>query len=221
MTGPAVAVTEAPRRSLPEGVDRRPAGSRSKKKNGGQKLTRRLHSWFSMVGLLVLLFFGFTGLTLHHQEWTFGIQPETTTITGTLPAGSVNGGAPNYLVISEYLRADQGATGQITDYGLDGETGRISYAGPASSSTINFSTSDLSFEMTSTHHGLVTFANNLHRGENTSTAWSWVIDVTAGMLIAVSVTGLLLQLLIRKRRKTALILLGSGVVIAVTLMCLA
>lgn len=219
MTEPPALVAEVARRSRRDNADSRPAGRA--KKNSGQKLSRRLHSWFSMFGLLVLLFFGFTGLTLHHQEWTFGIQPETVTTTGTLPAGSVNAGAPDYLVISEYLRANQGASGQITDYGLDGETGRISYAGPGSASTATFKTTDLSFEMTRTSHGLVTFANNLHRGEYTSTAWAWVIDVTAGLLILVSITGLILQLLIRKRRTTALILLGSGVVIAVTLMCLA
>lgn len=211
--GPVIA--DAPRRSVV------PAKTKKKKKNGGQRLTRQLHSWFSMFALLVLLFFGCTGLTLHHQDWTFGIQPSVTTKSGTLPAGSITDGGPDYLVISEYLRSSQGASGQITDYGLDGETGRIDYAGPGSSSQTTFNTTDLSFEMTATSYGLVTFANNLHRGENTSAAWSWVIDITAVSLILISITGLILQLLIPKRRTAGLILLGCGVLGAVVLMAFA
>jgi hypothetical protein len=71
--------------------------------------------------------------------------------------------------------------------------------------------------MESTRYGLVAIANDLHKGRHTSTVWSWVIDVSAVGLVLVSATGLLLGLLIQRRRRSALVLLIVGVVGGVAL----
>lgn len=203
--------TDAP----PAPVTRRP---RRPGKNKGHRLTRVLHSWLSMASLLVVLFFSITGLTLNHQDWTFGQSPAVTRTSGQLPSGATAEGAPNYLVISEYLRSQQGASGQITDYGADGDAGRISYAGPGYTGSATFSVSTGTFTMESTRYGLVAIANDLHKGRHTSTAWSWTIDVAAVGLALVAITGLLLGLIIQRRRRSALVLLGVGVVGGVVLM---
>lgn len=201
----------------PSPVTRRP---RRPARNKGHRLTRLLHSWLSMASLLVVLFFALTGLTLNHQGWTFGQSPTVSTTSGELPAGALAEGAPNYLVISEFLRSSQGATGEITDYGADGDAGRISYAGPGYTGSASFSVSTGAFTMESTRYGLVAIANDLHKGRHTSTAWSWTIDVAAVGLALVSLTGLLLGLIIQRRRRSALVLLGVGVVAGVALILL-
>ncbi|HSK33289.1 MAG TPA: PepSY-associated TM helix domain-containing protein [Propionicimonas sp.] len=201
----------------PAPVNRRPG--RPARYNG-QRLTRLLHSWLSMGSLLVVLFFALTGLTLNHQDWTFGQSPTVTTSSGQLPTGAISGGAPNYLLISEFLRSSQGATGEITDYGADGDAGRISYAGPGYTGSATFSLSTDTFTMESTRYGLVAIANDLHKGRHTSTAWSWTIDVAAVGLALVAITGLLLGLIIQRRRRSALVLLGVGVVAGVILILL-
>ena len=187
------------------------------RRHNAHRLTRLLHSWLSMVSLLVVLFFAVTGLTLNHQDWTFGQQPTTNTVTGQLPAGSTNGTEPNFLAISEYLRSSQDVSGQITDYGVDGDAGRLSYQGPGYAADVRFSVSAGSYNLTTTRYGLVAFANELHQGRHTSEAWSVVIDASAILLAAIALTGLVLQLLIQRRRRTALVLLGAGVLITVVL----
>ncbi|MCA0297371.1 MAG: PepSY-associated TM helix domain-containing protein [Actinobacteria bacterium] len=196
----------------------RPARPKRTKKNCSQRLFRLLHSWLSMFSLLVVLFFSATGLTLNHQDWTFGQAPQVTTTSGTLPAGAIADGHPNYLVISEYLRSQQGATGEITDYGLDGDAGRISYAGPGYTGAATFSVSAGTFSMESTRYGLVAIANDLHKGRHTSPAWSLTIDIVAVVLVLVSLTGLVLGLVIPRRRRSALILMGLGVAAGVALL---
>jgi hypothetical protein len=194
---------------------------RPRRRNIGQRWTRLLHSWLSMLTMLVVLFFALTGLLLHHQEWTFGITPSTTQVSGELPSSSVVDGNANFLDISEYLRANQGAAGQVSDYGTSGTTGRIAYTGPGYAATAVFDLSTGSYTMTTTRYGLVSYFYDLHRGSNTSGAWGWVIDVAAVGLALVALTGVVLQLMIRKKRTTALILLGVGVVAGVGLMFLA
>jgi uncharacterized protein len=194
---------------------------RPRRRNSGQRLTRLLHSWLSMATLLVVLFFAVTGLLLHHQEWTFGIDPTTTQTSGELPSGSIVDGVPNYLDISEYLRTSHGASGSVSDYGTSGTTGRIAYTGPGYAASATFDVNTGSFTMTTTRYGLVSYFYDLHRGSNTSGVWGWVIDVAAVGLALIALTGVVLQLMIRKKRTTALVLLGVGVVAGVGLMFLA
>lgn len=198
-----------------------PPAKRPRRRNSGQRLTRLLHSWLSMATMLVVLFFALTGLLLHHQEWTFGTSPATTQVSGELPSGSIVNGSPNFLDISEYLRSSQGASGQVSDYGTSGTTGRIAYTGPGYAANATFNLGTGSFTMTTTRYGWVSFFSDLHRGSNTSSAWGWVIDVAAVGLALVALTGVVLQLLIRKKRTTALVLLGVGVAASVGLMFLA
>jgi uncharacterized protein len=191
------------------------------KRGGRQKLTRKLHSWTSMISLLVVLFFALTGLLLNNPSWTFGQSPQVTSVSGELPDGAITNGEPNYLVISEYLRANQGATGQITDYGVSGDSGRISYGSPGYTATASFSVAEGTFTLQTTRSGFVALISDLHKGTNVSTAWKLAIDAAAILLTTVALTGLILQLLIAKKRTTALVLLAIGVAAGVGLMFLA
>lgn len=187
----------------------------------GHKLTRKLHGWTSMVSLLVVLFFAVTGLLLNNPTWTFGQEPQVISVSGTLPEGSITDGQPDFLVISEYLRAYQGVSGQITDYGTSGDTGRISYGSPGTSATASFSVSTGTFTVQTTRSGVVALLNDLHKGTNAATPWKLAIDASAILLTVVALTGLILQLLMAKKRTSALVLLGLGVVGGVALMMLA
>ncbi|MCE1173393.1 MAG: PepSY-associated TM helix domain-containing protein [Propionibacteriales bacterium] len=193
----------------------------TRRRGSGQKLTRTLHSWTSMVSLLIVLFFALTGLLANNPQWTFGQQPQVTSVNGQLPDGAIVNGAPNYLVISEYLRTSQGASGQITDYGLSGDNGRISYGSPGYTATATFSVSAGTFTLQTTRSGFVALLTELHKGTNASTPWKLAIDVAAIGLTAVAATGLILQLMMAKKRTTALVLLSIGVVAGVGLMFLA
>ena len=48
-------------------------------KRGIHRWSRWIHVYTSMVALLIVLFFGVTGITLNHPKWTFGDDVDTTT----------------------------------------------------------------------------------------------------------------------------------------------
>ena len=56
--------------------------------------------------------------------------------------------------------------------------------------TLDLRTGELFYE--STDRGWVAYANDLHKGRHTGTAWSWFIDLFAGVCVVFSVTGLVL-----------------------------
>lgn len=200
---------------------RRPK-TRGKLWRDGQKWTRLTHVYVSMVALLVVLFFSATGLTLNHPEWTFGVDPVTSTYDGSLPDGSIaDDGIPAYLVISDYLRDLYDITGQVSDYGTTGNQGYISYAGPGYSADVFFDSDTGEYQVTVVQQGLIGVLNDLHKGRDTVSSWSWLIDASAILLIVVSLTGLGLQLFLSKRRRLALTLAGAGTLITTALVLVA
>ena len=199
---------------------RRPV-SRSRKpspKATAHKWSRNLHSWASMVSMLLVLFFAVTGLTASHPAWVGA--PRADTVKGALPATANVNGTWDLLVVSEFVRNANGVTGSITDHGIDGNQGRLAYQGPGYEASVFFDTGSGTYTLTTTSYGLVGVMNDLHKGRHTNIAWNVVIDIAAIVLTLVAVTGLVLQLLIERRRTTALILLGAGVIIGVTLLTL-
>lgn len=180
--------------------------------------SRSLHSWASMLSMLLVLFFAVTGLTANHPGWVGG--PRTSTVAGTLPAAAHAGGTWDLLVVSEYVRSSEGVTGTITDHGIDGSQGRLGYQGPGYEAALFFDTGTGAYTLTTTSYGVVGVVNDLHKGRHTTPVWNAVIDISAVVLTLVALTGLTLQLLIERRRTTALVLLGVGVAAGVALLVL-
>ena len=59
--------------------------------------------------------------------------------------------------------------------------------------------------------GWVGVLNDLHKGRDTTTTWKWIIDVSAVFLVVVAITGLVIQAVYRKRRRSALALVNGRV----------
>lgn len=196
------------------------AGTRPVKsaRAAGQKWVRRLHSWLSMTSLLIVLFFAVTGITLNHPSWFGASTPQTRTSTGVLPASAVGHGTADPLAISEYLRTTQGVTGQVTAHAETTAGGTIDYEGPGTTASVAYTTSTGAYDLRTTSYGLVGVLNDLHKGRHAGASFRWLIDVSGGLLTLVAATGLLLQLYIRRSRRSGLVLVGIGAVAGIVLM---
>ncbi len=180
--------------------------------------SRWLHVYTSMISLLVVLFFGITGLTLNHPTWTFGDDPVHTTHSGTLPDGSVAPGAVDFLAITEFVRNTYDVSAPVGDYSADENSGTIGFKGPGYAADVRFDVATGEYTLTVDELGFVAVMNDLHKGRDTNTAWAWVIDVSAIFLVVVAMTGLAIQLLTRKRRRRALLVAGACTVVSIVFM---
>lgn len=184
-----------------------------------------------MVSLLLMLFFGLTGITLNHPEWTFlGADTTTETVTGSLPAelvaqATVDGdGAADgtrFLAVSQLIRERHGVSGEVASFGTDGDQGSITYRAPGYGADLFFDVSTGGYELTTSRQGLLGVMNELHKGRNATSGWRWVIDVSGALLVVIAVTGLGIQFLMRKRRLRALSLSLAGAVLSVVAIVLA
>lgn len=62
--------------------------------------------------------------------------------------------------------------------------------------------------------GLLAVLNDLHKGRDANSSWKWLIDVIGVLLVVISMTGLLLQLFLRKRRRSALASAAIGAILS-------
>ncbi len=170
-----------------------------------------------MTSLIIVFFFSVTGITLNHPDWTFGQPPIARSVEGALPATAVTGDDVDLLAASEYLRSEQGVRGTVTDHSSTSQAASISYRGPGYSADVLIRIADRSFTITEERSGFVAIMNDLHKGRNTSTLWKWVIDITAGVLVIMSLTGLVLQITIKRRRRVAFTLAVVGAILSVVL----
>lgn len=179
---------------------------------------RFLHVYTSMIAFLVILFFGVTGLLLNHPSWLFGDEVTVTTLDGTLPDSvRTDDGGIEFLSVSEFVRNEHGVGGEVTNFDQVGGEGSINYTGPGFGATLRFDVAILDYELTVREEGFVNAMRDLHSGSDTGSVWGLVIDGSAIFLVVVAITGLGIQLFMKKRRRSALQWLGGASVVTALL----
>ncbi len=177
---------------------------------------RRLHVYTSMIALLVVLFFGLTGITLNHPDWTFGDDVSVSSHNGRFPfEASGVGGTVEFLAIAEYVRGEYSVSGTVDNYSVVNGRGSIAFKKPGYSADLFFDAEASTYELTVTQQGFVAIMNDVHKGRDAGPLWKWAIDISAGFLVAISITGLAMQLFLRRRRFVALTVAAAGGLITV------
>lgn len=176
-----------------------------------------------MVSFVIVLFFAVTGLTLNHADW-FAHQQRTAQFKGQVALPWVKPAAETLaeeaaaatvakLEIVEFLRQQHGIKGALGDFRVDETQCAVSFKGPGYSADTFINRATGEYELTETRMGLVAVINDLHKGRDSGRAWSWVIDLSAGLMTVVSLTGLVLLLYIKRRRLSGLLSAVAGSVI--------
>lgn len=221
-------------RSVPPGPGAAAASTAHRRKLGPRvaHLARWLHTYLSMLGLFALLFFSATGVTLNHPDWFGGTAGRTAEVEGRLDARWVappaSPDAPDAdpsrgvakLEVVEHLRRAHGVRGALAAFTADDRECVVTFKGPGYSADAFVDRATGAYRLSQTSHGLVAVLNDLHKGRDTGGPWAVVIDASAVVMTAASLTGLALLFFIKRRRTPGLAtaLVGTLVVVAVVLL---
>lgn len=194
-------------------VKNKAGGKKAKKRFA--KISRWLHIYLSMFSFAIVLFFSITGLTLNHADFFAG-KAITTKDSGKITASWVNTPDTNRIAklnIVEYFRNKYHVKAAVSDFRIDDSQISISYRGPGYEGEALITRETGGYELLQTRGSMVALLNDLHKGRDTGTAWSWVIDVSAILLVLISLSGLILLLFIKKKRVSGLIIAVVGLLI--------
>ncbi len=165
-----------------------------------------------MFGLVAILFFSVTGLTLNHPDWFFAEQ--TKRVTGQMDTALLNqSGSPpqdwdenDYshqvakLEVAEFLRREHHLTGSVSDFLAFEDQCEVTFEGPGYAATARIQRTTGSYDLDVTANDLVTMLNDLHKGRHTGFLWSLCIDTTAIVGTLVGVSGFVLIFFLKLRR---------------------
>ena len=185
--------------------------------------TLRQWHWISSALCLVgMLLFAVTGITLNHAA-QIEAKPQITERQARLPqalqdrlqAQPPEAGLPDAL--HRWLESELSLELNARDAEwTDGEL-YVALPRPGGDAwlSLELESGELLYE--STDRGWVSYLNDLHKGRNTGTAWSWFIDIFAAACVVFSLTGLLLLQRHASGRPSTWPLVGLGLVIPVLL----
>ncbi|MBK9549975.1 MAG: PepSY-associated TM helix domain-containing protein [Gemmatimonadetes bacterium] len=186
----------------------------SRKWNRVVSATRTVHIYLTVFAMLLMVFFAATGLLLNHEEWVSASEAAPVETTGTLPMALLTH-APDTAGIIETLRTTYGALGALSTFDSDGEELRVELRGPGRRFEAVITLATGAMTITKEMRPFLIRMDDLHRGKDSGTAWSWLIDLSAILLLLGALTGITLWIALPKRRTLGLIALGLGVGVCV------
>lgn len=185
--------------------------------------TLRQWHWISSALCLVgMLLFAVTGITLNHAA-QIEARPDIVERQARLPASlqkkllakQPSEGLPAELEgwLESELKLE--LAGREAEWS-DGEL-YVALPRPGGDAwlSLDLDSGELLFE--ATDRGWIAYLNDLHKGRHTGEAWSWFIDIFAGVCVLFSLTGLLLLQRHASGRPTTWPLVGAGLVIPLLL----
>jgi hypothetical protein len=180
------------------------------------RLALTLHIYLSMAGFVLVLLFGVTGLTLNHDDFGFG-QPEVTTTTMSLEHSLVANADQD--AIAGELRRRLAIRSPVTEYRAGDQEVDVTFAAPGSRVQVTIDRGDGTAHVERETRGLIGRIDDLHKGLDSGRVWSWIIDMTAVLLICSALTGIATLLSLPKRRVRGLLAgaVAFGVLLAVYL----
>jgi hypothetical protein len=172
---------------------------------------RTIHIYLTMAGLAVMLFFGVTGFTVNHEDWLGATEPRVEEREGKTPVELL--AKTDHLRVVEHLRSTFQITGAMSHLDDEDQSLAVAFKAPGQTWEVQI---DKASGDTKVHQELFNFTaviNNLHRGRYSGRAWSWIIDISAVLIVLACATGVILWLALPKRRKLGIAFLIVGTVI--------
>jgi uncharacterized protein len=165
-----------------------------------------------MGSFVVVFFFAVTGLTLNHPLW-FADAQRTVAMSGmidpTWTAGAIEDNVRKLDVV-EYLRTTHGIHGAVADFRIDDRECAVAFKGPGYSADVFIDRATGKYELTENRLGFTAVINDLHKGRDSGEPWRWFIDLSAVLLVGVSLTGLVLIWFIHRHRFAGLLSMAAG-----------
>jgi hypothetical protein len=177
-----------------------------------------LHAYLSAFAFLALIFFSATGVLLNHPEWFEAYQPTEKPVAFALsPAelAAAKAAKDPGPALAAAAAAHAPLAGAYASADIEDRQALLRFDGPKGSAdlTIDLATGKATGKVA--RAGLMAIVQDLHRGKNSGLPWRWVIDLSAWLVLGLSLIGYVLFFSLRFRLKTSLILTAASLAVLV------
>ena len=186
---------------------------------------RKVHGWIGLWGAALGLLFGLSGIWLNHRAvlpLQAAAQRSNTQLTLESPPPATPRDMamwvqyalgllePNANVRVEKSRPAPWAEAASSAVAMQPEHWIINFNTPSSQIQADYWVGNRTVGVRRTEAGVVATLANLHKGVGMPVAWILLVDTLAGSMILLSLSGLALWLLTRRKRTLGLAILASA-----------
>ena len=169
--------------------------------------SRALHIYISTALFFLLILFCVSGIVLNHVDWLKN-DKSNGQVTATIPAelvtkanAQLNTLPSLYPEIEAYLATQYSLTKvKSIEWEKEDALVMLDYPLPAgfAYAELDFATGELNLDYQT--GGFLSLIGDLHKGRYTGEVWSWVIDISAVLMIVFAITGMIILFQNRKKR---------------------
>jgi hypothetical protein len=184
------------------------------------RLSITVHWMSSAISLIGLLLFAATGFTLNHAA-DIEAKPVTSEHAAHVPAPLLALIAPDDKPdskkplppkLAEWVAKEfKVRTDVPAEWSID--TVYLPLPRPGGDAWVSLDRATGEATSEDTDRGWISYLNDLHKGRNSGTAWSWFIDLFAAACLVFALTGLVLLWLHAAKRRITWPLVGAGLAI--------
>lgn len=177
------------------------------------RYSRVVHGWLSAAAFIVLCLFSFTGLLLNHPEWLSNEPLEPITQHLTLDQAVIDElewAQDPGRELAEAVLSETSLRGEYTGGNLVGPEIFARLQGVKGLTDLRLNLDNGVVEIIIEPAPSLSILNELHRGERAGSAWRLLIDIVSILLIVLSITGYLIFITLRFRRRNALIITATS-----------
>jgi len=181
-------------------------------------ISRILHIYLSTTLLFLLILFCISGVVLNHVDWLKN-DKDNGQLNSSIPIELLNKAQQNtdnlpalYPDIEAFMTAQYGLSNvKSIDWEKQDALVMLDYPLPAgfAFTELDFISGEMNLEYQT--GGVLSLIGDLHKGRHTGEAWSWVIDISAVLMILFALTGMIILFQNRKKRLVGIWLTVLGV----------
>ena len=180
--------------------------------------SRALHIYISTALFFLLILFCVSGIVLNHVDWLKN-DKSNGQVTATIPAelvtkanAQLNTLPSLYPEIEAYLATQYSLTKvKSIEWEKEDALVMLDYPLPAgfAYAELDFATGELNLDYQT--GGFLSLIGDLHKGRHSGAVWSWVIDISAVLMIIFAITGMIILFQNRKKRNLGVLITLLGI----------
>lgn len=205
--------------SPPQSANKKPAKKRFNK-GAFYRTCRMLHGYLSAAAFLLLMFFATSGLLLNHPSWFGADSQDAEPIIVALDFDALQSAQSSETperAFEELVRNATRVQGQLKDASISDSDAMLRFAGVKGGTDIFIDFELAEAEVETSKANLTSIIHDLHRGKDAGKVWKFMIDITAILILAMSVIGLILFFSLRFRLGDAIRIMGATMVLFIAL----
>lgn len=202
-----------------QSANKKPAKKRFNK-GAFYRTCRMLHGYLSAAAFLLLMFFAASGLLLNHPSWFGADSQDAEPIIVALDFDALQSAQSSETperAFEELVRNATRVQGQLKDASISDSDAMLRFAGVKGGTDIFIDFELAEAEVETSKANLTSIIHDLHRGKDAGKVWKFMIDITAILILAMSVIGLILFFSLRFRLGNAIRIMGATMVLFIAL----